>query len=84
MSGVYIYGPDIMLNDKESKVNNSSKIEFTLNKKHISIAYHLVHHHVEVGVVKIVWISTADDISEASTKKLTESKGKKLFGDWTY
>ena len=51
--GIDIDGPTIMLNDKKSAVNNSSKIEYTLNKKHSSIAYHLVLHNVAAGVVNI-------------------------------
>ena len=53
MFGVDIDGPDIMLNDNESAVNNSSKIGSTLNKKHRSIAYHLVCQNFAAGVVKI-------------------------------
>ena len=73
---IYIDGPAIMLNYNESAVNNSSKIESTLNKKHISIAYHLVCHNVSSGVVKIGWISTADNIADALTKILRETKRK--------
>ena len=42
MLGIDIDSPPIMMNDNENAVNNSSKIEYTLNKKHSSIAYHLV------------------------------------------
>ena len=51
--GIDIDGPAIMLNANESAVNNSSKIEYTLNKKHSSIGYHLVCHNVAAGVVNI-------------------------------
>ena len=53
MFGIDSDGTTIMLNDKKSAVNNSSKIEYTLNKKHSSIAYHLVLHNVAAGVVNI-------------------------------
>ena len=48
-----IAGPAIMLNDNTVAVNNSSNIEFTLNRNHISIACHLVCQNVAAGVVKI-------------------------------
>ena len=84
MSGVNIYGPTIMLNYNESAVNNSSKIEYTLNKKHSSVSYHLVCHNVAARVVNIGLISTADNISDAFTRILAEAKRKHLFGDWNY
>ena len=76
MFGVYIYGPAIILNDKRSAVNSSSNIEYTLNKKHISIDYHLVRQNVVSIVVHIRCISTEDNISETLTKILTEAKAE--------
>ena len=84
MFGVDIDGPTIMLNNNKIVVNNNSKIESTLSKKHRSISYHLDHHNFAAGLVKIGWMSTADNIADASTKILTESKKKILFGNWTY
>ena len=84
MFGIDIYGPAIMLNDNKSAVNNRSNIESTLNKKHISIAYHPVFQNVADGLVNIGWISTSDDIADTLTNILTEAKSKNLFGDWTY
>ena len=65
-------------------MNNSSKIEYTLNKEHNSISCHLVRHNAAAGVVNIVWISTADNIEDALTNILTEAKREKLFGDWIF
>ena len=62
--GVDIDGPTIMLNDNKIAVNNSTKIESTLNKKHISIAYHLFCHNIASGGLKIGWISPEDNISD--------------------
>ena len=42
MFEIPIDGPADVLCDNLSVVNNSSKIESTLNKKHSSIAYHAV------------------------------------------
>ena len=73
-----------MLNDNETTVNNSPKIESTLNKNHSSTTYRLVRQNVAAGVVKIEWILTAHNISDALKKGLTEAKRKKLFSDRTY
>ena len=73
-----------MFLDKESAVNNSSKIEYTPNKKHRSIDYHLVCQNVADGVVKIVWILTEDNIADTLKNISTEEKRKTLFSDWTY
>ena len=69
MFGVDIDDPTIMLNNNEITVNNSSNIKSTLNKKQSSIAYHLVCQNVAAGVVKIGWVSTADNIADALTKR---------------
>ena len=65
-----------MLNYKEIIVKNSSKIEYTMNKNHSSINYHLVCKNVPAGA--------SDNIAEALTKRLKGTKRKKLFSDWTY
>ena len=84
MSGLNIYCPTIMLNYNESAVNNISKIESTLKKKHSSVSYHLVFHNVAARVVNIGLILTSDNISDAFTRRLAEAKRKHLFGYWTY
>ena len=58
MFGVDIDGLAIMLNDNERAVKYSSEIEYTLNKNHSSIAYHLVCQNVAAGVIMIGWILT--------------------------
>ena len=60
-----------MLNDNKIAVNKISRIKYTLNKKHISIVYHLVCHNFADGLVKIGLILIADNISDTLTKGLT-------------
>ena len=81
--GVDIDGTAIILNDNESAVKNSSKIESILNNKDSSITYHIVCQNVEPRVVKIGCILTADNIADALTKRLIKERRKTLFGDWT-
>ena len=84
MFGVPIDGPADVLCDNMSVVNNSSKVESVLNKKHSSIAYHAVRWAVAAGVLRVGKIHTDDNIADAYTKKLTVAKRNYLFGNWTY
>ena len=84
MFGVPILGEAKVLCDNLSTVNNSSKIESTLNKKHSSVAYHAVRWSVAAGIIKVGWIDTHSNIADAFTKRLSVVQRDKLFGDWTY
>lgn len=70
--------------DNESVVRNSTQIESTLNKKHNSIAYHYVRWNVAAGIASISWIDGDSNLADAMTKRLTEHRRDRLFGDWTY
>ena len=70
--------------DNESLVKNASNVESTLNKKHSEIAYHFTRWNVAAKVIKVAWINTADNLSDALTKRLPAAVREKLFGDWTY
>ena len=69
---------------KVATVNNSSKIESTLNKKHKSAAYHSVRWTVAAKVMVVGWIDTTSDLADAFTKRLSAVRRDQLFGDWTY
>ena len=84
MFGIPIDGPAKVLSDNMSMVNNCSRLESTLNKKHSSIAYHAVRMAAAAGVIKTAWIDTNENIADAFTKRLSQEKREKLFGDWTY
>ena len=72
------------MNENKSVMDSSSKLESTLNKKHNSIAYHLVRWNVAAGVVRIGWIEGILNIAYALTKILAAARRSKLFGYWTY
>jgi len=74
----------LILCDNEAVVKNSSKVESTLNKKHSALAYHFARWNVAARVCAIAWISTDDNIADAMTKRLPETKRNHLFGGWTY
>ena len=84
MFGVPIMEETKVLCDNMSAVNNSSKVESTLNKKHSAVAYHAVRWSVAAGVIKVGWIETGLNIADPFTKRLSVIQREKLFGDWTY
>ena len=84
MFGVPINGPTKVLCDNQGVVDNSSKIESMLNKKHNSIAYHAVRWAVAAGTMMVGKVDTEENIADAMTKRLTVMRRDKLFGNWTY
>lgn len=84
MFGIPVDGPADMLCDNQSVVNNCTKLESTLNKKHCSIAYHAVRWAVAAGIIRVGKIDTGWNIADAMTKRLTVAKRDTLFGEWTY
>ena len=77
-------GPAHVFCDNEAVVNNTTKVESKLNKKHCAIAYHYIRWAVAAGVVTIAWISTKENLADALTKKLSRVTRSYLFGNWTY
>jgi hypothetical protein len=84
MFGVPVDEPADILCDNEAVVNNSSKIESTLHKKHNSIAYHMTRWHVAAEVIRVGWIGTKENLADALTKRLSVVERDYLFGNWTY
>ena len=84
MFGVPLDGPTNVLCDNESVVKNSSRIDSTLHKKHVSIAYHAVRWAVAANIIRVGWISSKENIADAMTKTLTAPNRELLFGSWTY
>ena len=84
MFGVPIEGPAHIFCDNESVVNNSSKVESTLDKKHNSVAYHYVRNAVAASTITVAWINRHDNLADAFTKRLAEVTRNHLFGNWMY
>ena len=76
--------PSYVLCDNESVVNNSTKVESTLNKKHSSVAYHYVRWAVAARIISVAWIPTGENLADALTKRLSETSRDYLFGNWMY
>lgn len=71
MFGVPIDGPANVYCDNDSVVNNSTKPESTLKKKHNAIAYHRVREAVAAGTIRIAWEPTDTNIADMLTKCLS-------------
>ena len=84
MFGIPIDGTADVLCDNQSVVNNSSKFESTLDKKHASIAYHAVRWAVAAGIIRVGKVHKDDNLADAFTKRLSANKREYLFGNWTY
>ena len=82
--GIPIDGTADVLCDNQSVVNNSSKFESTLDKKHASVAYHAVRWSVAAGIIRVGKVHKDDNLADALTKRLSANKRDYLFGNWTY
>mmetsp|Transcript_10776 Transcript_10776/g.15574 ORF Transcript_10776/g.15574 Transcript_10776/m.15574 type:complete len:227 (+) Transcript_10776:552-1232(+) len=70
MFGVPIDGPTNVYCDNDSVVNNSTKPESTLKKKHNAIANHRFREAVAAGTIRIAWEPTDTNIAYMLTKCL--------------
>ena len=84
MFGIPFEGPTQVLCDNKSVVDNSSRIESKLNKKHNAIAYHAVRWSVAAATIIVGKIDGELNLSDAMTKRLTAQRREFLFGSWTY
>ena len=84
MFGVPIDSPAYVYCDNESVVNNPSKVESTLSKKHNSVVYHYVRNAVAASFITVAWISSEDNLADTFTKHIPEVKSDHLFGNWMY
>ena len=79
MFGIPIDGASDILCHNQSVVNNSSKFESTLNKKHASIAYHAVRWSVAAGIIRVGKVHKDDNLTDTFTKRLSANKRDDLF-----
>ena len=84
MFGVPVETAARVLSDNQGVVNNTTKLESVLSKKHSSIAYHAVRWAVAAGIVQVGKINMKENLADAMTKRLPEVTRNYLFGNWTY
>ena len=84
MFGVIIVGPENVLCDYQSVVNNTSKLESILNRKHSSISYHAVKWSVAEGIMRVEKVHMDENISNTMTNLLIVERRNYLFGNCKY
>ena len=72
MFGVPVDDSAYLYCDNQCMVNNSSKVESTLDKKHNSVAYHDIRNAVAASIIAVAWIKSTDNLADALTKRLPE------------
>ena len=79
MMGVPIDGPANVFADNDSVVKSSMNPESTLNKKHVSIAYHLTRESFAAGIVDVYFIYSKENLADLLTKVLSYNDRKSIF-----
>lgn len=74
MFGIPIAGPASIYCDNDSVVNNTTKPESTLKKKHNEIAYHRVREAVASSTVRIAWEDGKTNLADILTKNVNREK----------
>ena len=54
--------------DNQAVVHNTTKVESTLKKKHLSVCYHFVRESCAKGAIRIAYESTATNLADICTK----------------
>jgi hypothetical protein len=84
MFGIPVDGPTNIYCDNESVVNNCSRPESTLNKKHHSIAYHRCREAVASLTCRVTKEHTSTNLSDLFTKMLPAVVREALLDLFTY
>jgi hypothetical protein len=80
MFGILIDNSTIVFCDNEAVVQNVTRPESTLKKKHISIAYHRCREAQAAGYIKIGFIKGMEDLADILAKALPGPRLRKLMG----
>jgi hypothetical protein len=86
MFGVPVDGPADVYCDNQGVVNNTSKPESTLSKKHNSINYHIVREAAAAGILRVGKEDTQTNIVDVFTKALSKERRNALLSTilWFY
>ena len=84
MFGVPLSGPTNMFMDNEAVYKNTSVPESTLNKKHLSIAYHRCREAVAAHVIRVAKEGTKTNLADLFTKILSGPRREELLNMFTY
>ena len=80
MMGVPLDGPTSVFCDNKSAVDNTTKPESPLKKKHNAIAYHKARESIAAGTIRIAKEGTKTNIADMMTKLLDKNTLNELAG----
>lgn len=70
MMGVPIYGPaKVRYSDNKSVLYSTSRPESMLKKKNEFISYHYVRERIAMGVLRVYWIKSSENLADCLIKK---------------
>jgi hypothetical protein len=84
MFGVPIDGPTNIFCDNGAVVVNTTRPEWTLSKKHHSIAYHRVRESVAAGTSRVSKEHTSTNLADLFTKTMPAPRREDLLDSFTY
>jgi hypothetical protein len=79
MFGIPINNSTIVFCDNEAVIQNFTRPESTLKKKHVSIAYHCCREAQAAGHIKIGFIKGMENLADMLTKSLPGPRLEKLM-----
>ena len=80
MFGVPIDGPCNVFCDNESVMKSTMITEYTLKKKHLSIAYHKIREAVAAGIMFVFYERFGFNHADLFTKVFNHVDRKRLLG----
>ena len=80
MFGITMGGTTNVFCDNQSVCNNSQRNYFILNKKHISICYHIARELCTAEVMRVEWWSGKTNLADVLTKLMPDSNKNDTCG----
>ena len=84
MMGFPIANASNVMCDNKSVVSNVTKVESTLKKKHLSVAYHKVRESCAKGAIRVAYKSTGMNLADTATKVLPPAAKRAKVGSIVY
>ena len=83
--GIMVDLPTNIFCDNMSVVNNASRPELTLSKKHNQICFHRAREAVAAGICRVGWVDGIENLADLFTKvlpKLVRKNCPIYFGEF--
>jgi hypothetical protein len=66
--GVAVLGPSLLFGDNRSVVDSGTIPQSRLNKRHMALSYHKVRETIAAGIMRFLWIPSADNPADILSK----------------